>query len=225
MVRLLQLCRMTFPLIVPLMSEGLVQLSTPISQETHEILHSALPVWLASKATVAAPSVHAPSVLNCNMAGKAYHSSLSEMQLEDMVIGDVGIPPRCQVGFRVNGMLQTIQKGKLVILRGVVEGVDSCNILYHQDYEELKQVSQYLDSSEILVQVFSTFFMLSEDIESFSRHVAFHCFSLCDLLVICPSLNSKGTSDFTVIGIPFSSLKQHDILCAFFMRISQDSLV
>ena len=223
-------------LIVPLTSEGLVQLPTPISQETHEILHSALLVWLASKATVAAPSVHAPSVLNCNSGRKAYHSSLSEMELEDMVIGDVGIPPKSQVDFRVNGMLQTIQKGKPVILCGVVPGERNCNILSQLEemtfkimfetlglLKELKQVSQYLDASEILAQAFSTFLMLSEYVESFSRHVAFHCFSPCDSLPICPSLNSKGTLEFTVISIPFSSLKRHDVLCALFMRISQES--
>ena len=223
-------------LIVPLTSEGLVQLPTPIPQETHEILHSALLVWLASKATEAAPSVHAPSVLNCNRGGKAYHSSLSEMELEDMVIGDVGIPPKSQVDFRVNGMLQTIQKGKPVMLCGVVAGEGSGDILSQLGemtftimfetlglLKELKQVSQYLDSSEILVQAFSTFFMLSEDVESFSRHVAFHCFSPCDSLAICPSLKSKGALEFTVISIPFSSLKRHDVLCALFMRISQES--
>ena len=146
-------------LIVPLTSEGLVQLPTPIPQETHEILHSALLVWLASKATEAAPSVHALSVLNCNRGGKAYHSLLSEMELEDMVIGNVGIPPKSQVDFRVNGMLQTIQKGKPVILCGVVAGEGSGDILSQLGemtftimfetlglLKELKQVSQYLDS-------------------------------------------------------------------------------
>ena len=65
--------------------------------------------------------------------------------------------------------------------------------------------------------------MLSDDVESFNHHVAFHCFTPCDSLGTYPCLDSKGPLEFTVISLPFSSLKQHNFLCALFLRISQES--
>ena len=107
-------------LIVQLTPDGLVKLPTPLSKEVHEMLHSALLVWLASRATEATPSVNVQSVVNCNKGEKAYHCSLSDIELESMVIGDVAIPPSTQVDFRVNGMFQTIQESKPVMLSSLM---------------------------------------------------------------------------------------------------------
>ena len=226
----------TATLVVQLTPGGLVQLPVPTSVEINEMLHSALLVWLASRATEDPPSAHMQPVVSCNRKENDQHRLFSEIDVESMIIGDVGIPSVSQVGFRVNGMLQTIQHGRPVILCGVVTEEGNYNIssqLGEMTFKvlfqtlglskELEQVSQCLDSGEILSQPFSTFLMLSDDVESFNRHVAFHCFTPCDSLGSYPCLDSKGPLEFTVISLPSSSLKRHNFLCALFLRISQES--
>ena len=151
--------------------------------------------WLASRATEDPPIAQTQPVVSCNRKGNDQHRLFSEIDVESMIIGDVGIPSVSQVGFKVNGMLQTIQHGKPVILCGVVTEEGNYNISFQLGemtfkvlfqtlglIKELEQVSQCLDSSEILSQPFSTILMLSDDVESFNHHVAFHCFTPCDSL-------------------------------------------
>ena len=115
-------------LVVQLTPGGLVQLPVPMSVEIHEMLHSALLVWLASMATEDPPSAQTQPVVSCNRKGNDQHRLFSETDVESMIIGDVGIPSVSQVGFRLNGMLQTIQHGRPVILCGVVAEEGNYNI-------------------------------------------------------------------------------------------------
>ena len=222
-------------LVIQLTPEGLVQLPVPLSMESHELLHSALLVWLASRATETPAGTDAQSLVSCDRTEKRYNRTLSEIEVENLIVGDVDIPQVSQVDFKVNGMLQTIHHGKPTILCGVVteEGTSSViSQLGEMTFEllfksldltkELEHVSQCLASNEVLSQPLSSFLTLLEDVESFSQHVSFHCFTAYDSLASYPCVDSAGPLQFTVVSLPFSSFKQHDFPFAFFMRLSQE---